>query len=246
MEEEIEQINCSEHGEANTAYVCEHLIANPVQQWHSDYPSEDSPWPDAWCSACNAEYLKEGGWSERNEDKVSIKTICHYCYENARSDSVDYIEGDSYGRWQKFVSTCCEEFHEKNDMLSETYSLGEHKRYDWDQEKGELIFSNDGIPAVIAKIDFVGSFSSKSNTWLWAWANFHLLENVRLQVEKVREFGEAQGFPRLTTAKWVAEESDGWEMSAVAARVLDAKGIYLSPRDGGATFMIIKEIRKVC
>lgn len=245
MDEDFDQINCSEHGKASTTYVCEHLVADPVQKWHSDYPSEDSPWPDAWCAACNAEYLKEGEWNEHNEDNVPIKIICNYCYENARSDSVDHIQGVAEEQWHDFLKVCCEELHEKNNVLSEKYELGKHGRYDWDQEKGELVFSNNGIPAVVAKVDFVGSFSSKSNTWLWAWANFYLLENVRTKVVEVRNFGEEHGFPRLTTAKWFAEAPDAWEMSAIAAHVLDAEGVYRSPSENGGLFMVIREISKV-
>lgn len=245
MDEEIEQINCLEHGDACATYICEHLAADPIQQWHSDFPTKEMPWPDAWCSRCEAEYAKEGEWNERNESKITVKVFCSHCYESARSDSLGYIEGKALEQWRSFVSMCCTELQEKNSAISKEYLLGKHKRYDWDQANGELVFSNDGVPAVIAKIDFIGSFSTKSGTWLWAWANFSLLENIRQQVEMVRDFGVAQGFPWLTTAKWIAEEADGWDMSAIAAHILRAKGVYRSPHDSGSTFMVIRELRNV-
>jgi hypothetical protein len=48
----------------------------------------------------------------------------------------------------------------------------------------------------------------------------------------------------LTTAGWPAEESDGWEMAAIASKVLQAKGAYRAPNSSGDgfTFLIIKEI----
>lgn len=244
MDTEAEQVTCPEHGEATATYVCEHLAADPMQRWHSDYPSADAPWPDAWCSACNVAYMREGEWNERNEDDLEIRILCHCCYENARADSVGYLDGDALERWEEFVCTCCEELTKKNEALGAQFALGSHKRYDWDQETGQLVFSNDGVPAVTADVDFVGSISTTSNTWLWAWANFHLLEPVRARVEALRDYGEAHGFPHLTTAKWPAEMADGWEMAAIAAHVLQAKGVYRSPSDKGALFMLISGIRK--
>src|SRR6185369_11972463 len=102
--------------------------------------------------------------------------------------------------------------------------------------------SNDGIPAVICSIEFVGSISKVSNTCLWSWANFGLSENVRSLIKKVRDFGEKKGYPRLTTPKWSATEPDGWEMTTIAAFVLDARGVYRTPDDTGFTFLAITDI----
>jgi len=249
MDEELEEsdaLECAQHGKAHTTYVCEHLISHPVQKWHSDYPDAENHWPDAWCAACNAHYLAEGGeWNERNEDLVPIKLMCHVCYEGARSASLARMAGPVFDAWDAFLDTCFEELKTKNDQLNQDFDLGSHQRYDWDQEKAELVFSNDGVPAVIAKIDFIGSHSSRSDTWLWAWANFHLLENIRTRIIAVRDFGELHDYPCLITPKWEAEEGDAWDMAAVAAHVLDARGVYRSPREGGASFMLIREIRKV-
>lgn len=43
-------IECAEHGAAALTYVCRHLAANPAQRWYCEYPTEDNPWPDAWCA----------------------------------------------------------------------------------------------------------------------------------------------------------------------------------------------------
>lgn len=106
-------------------------------------------------------------------------------------------------------------------------------------------FSNDGVPAVRARIQFIGSFSPLSNTWLWAWANFSIDAPNRALVEKVRELGEERDFPKLTTWKWNATEHDGWHMAAIAARVMGAKGIYRAPSDTGPTFLAIMDAENV-
>lgn len=82
--DEPKQIECATHGNGFSTYVCEHLVANPAQEWFSEQ-SEDSKWPDAWCSTCNSYFLEEGEWNEKNEAKLKIKLLCHFCYEKKRS-----------------------------------------------------------------------------------------------------------------------------------------------------------------
>jgi hypothetical protein len=190
------------------------------------------------------EFVKQGEWKEENEDTLAIKLACHNCYEKARSQSVDRLKGEALDAWNAFSAECCEFLHERQEAFLVEYEIGKHKRWDWDQDAGELVFSNDGVPAVIASIEFVGSISTISNTWLWSWANPSLSENVSTLIKKVRDLGEVQGFPRLTTPKWSAEEVDGWEMTSIAAYILNARGAYRTPDETGLTFLAITDIRR--
>ena len=122
------------------------------------------------------------------------------------------------------------------------FSLGAYERFDWYQETGELIWSDGGVPKVVAKVQFVGSISKKSNTWLWSWANPTILEEVKKDLHAVKAFGEKHQIDRLTTAKWPADEVDGWEMTSVAAKLCGAKGAYRAPDSNGFTFVIFTDI----
>jgi hypothetical protein len=127
----------------------------------------------------------------------------------------------------------------------ETYGIGEHERWDWYQETATLVFSNGGKPVVECDIDFVGSFSSHSNTWMWAWANDSLLEPVRVGSRAVRDLGDSLGLLKLASATWAAEPVDGWEMTAVMAKHLGAIGAYRAPSDNGFLHMVVKRARWV-
>ena len=238
------KVSCDTHGESNTTYVCEHLVRNPVQRWYSDVPSEDNRWPDAWCSACNVEFLKEGEWNEKNEMGLVAKLLCHNCYEAAQARSLERLHGSAEAAWNELREQCGIALRRKQDCLERDFQLGKLKRWDWDQQTGQLIFSNDGVPAVICDIAFVGSVSTVSNTWLWSWANFSLTETVRDPMDKVRVFGEERDFPKLTVPKWPAEEVDGWEMSSIAAEVLHARGVYRTPAQYGYTFLAILDAQR--
>ncbi|EKE77799.1 DUF6882 domain-containing protein [Gallaecimonas xiamenensis] len=146
-------------------------------------------------------------------------------------------------KWIAQVTESHNYLTDRQDELVAQYKLGEHKRFDWDQDTGSLVFSNDGVVAVIAKVQFVGSVSTTSNTWLWSWANSTVRDNVKDQMHIVRDFGERSGFAALTTDKWEADEVDGWEMTSITAWLLNAKGAYRTPSENGFTYMVITEIQ---
>ena len=68
------------------------------------------------------------------------------------------------------------------------------------------------------------------------------------EMHRVRQFGIENGIEELTSE--YLEDDDlnnlGWQMTAVAARVLDAVGAYRPPRDnGGGLFIICRSIEFV-
>lgn len=166
--EELKRVTCGEHGTATTTYVCSHLANDPMQRWHSSRASPDNPWPDAWCDRCNAKFLRDGEWNERNFNGIDLRILCHYCYERALGESVSRLEGEQLEIWRSFVGSCCEELRVKQKTLEREHGLARHKRWNWDQERAEIVFSNDGVSALTAATQFVGSVSTRSNTWLWS------------------------------------------------------------------------------
>jgi hypothetical protein len=190
------------------------------------------------------EFLKQGEWNERNEKGLVPKILCHICYESAQVRSLNRLSGAAAQTWDEFVDNSSAVLQKKQALLEETFQLGSHKRWDWDQDKAQLVFSNDGVAALLCDIAFVGSVSTKSNTWLWSWANFSLSAAVRASMGKVREFGEERDFPKLIIPKWPAEEVDGWEMSSAAVEVLGARGVYRTPSQNGFTFLAILNVRR--
>lgn len=131
---------------------------------------------------------------------------------------------------------------ECQDALQQEYLLGSWPRYDWSQVTGQLVFSDGGRQKVVADIQFVGSVSSETETWLWAWNNGSIAPELCKDLSAVRAYGMAHGFPHLVTPKWPAQEIDGWEMTAVAAFLLQAKGAYRSRGQNGYTFVIMTAV----
>jgi len=146
-------------------------------------------------------------------------------------------------KWSEQITDANHYLAERQNELMSEYKLGEHKRFDWDQDSESLVFSNDGVVAVIAKVQFVGSISTKSNTWLWSWGNSTIQDNVKDQMHIVKSYGEKFNYKAITTDKWKGDEIDGWEMTSIAAKLLNAKGAYRTSSDNGFTYMVITEIK---
>ena len=144
--------------------------------------------------------------------------------------------------WVDFVTIAHNSLSEKQDAIMSEYKIGEHERFDWDQENGTLVLSNNGIPAVIAKVQFVGSVSTKSDTWLYSWANSTVLDNVKDQMHKVKAYGQSKNYQALFNDKWSADEVDGWEMTSITSYILNAKGAYRATDKTGFTYMVITDI----
>jgi len=131
------------------------------------------------------------------------------------------------------------------DQNQKDYQLATYPRFDWDQWRGELVFSSAGTPKVVARIQVVGSLSTKAGAWLWAWANPGMLDAVKRASVLARQFGTERGITRLIQPKWPARESDAWEMTAVAAKLSNAKGAFRCPSPDGYTFMIFTDVAAV-
>ena len=145
------------------------------------------------------------------------------------------------GCFDDFVHPICHELEKKNNLFFETY--GRHKRWDWDDEAVTLTFSDPVLPTVCIDVSIVGTVEGTS--WQWSWANRNLSERETGEMEKVRAYGEANALEKLTTPFLEADEYTGWEMTAVAAHILDAPGAYSFPTERGRCFLLYRQIEQL-
>ncbi len=125
--------------------------------------------------------------------------------------------------------------NEKNNRL---FGIGDYARYEYDLFRSVIWWSDEKEPKVRAKVTVVGSTSTKSDTWMWAWANPHFGDIEIGLIEKVKEFGERESIQKLVEKKWDADEIDGWEMTSISGRLLESQGAYKSPGTNGSLFLL--------
>jgi hypothetical protein len=142
-----------------------------------------------------------------------------------------------------FVAESVEELERKQDKLQNEFGLGTHADFLFDQATGTLEFKDaSGAVRVRADVTPIGSFSERSETWQWAWANESLLPALRERAQECRALETATGFAVFGQAVLKAAPDMPWELAAMAVRQLDALGCYRPPSSGGVLFLAIHEI----
>ena len=130
---------------------------------------------------------------------------------------------------------------DKNKRFEEQY--GYHGRWDWDDVAVTLTFSDPSLATIRINVTVVGS--TQGNSWEWSWANPNYEDRSRLDMEKVREYGETNRYDKLTSAFLDADEFTGWEMTAIAAHILNAPGAYRFPTDNGYCYLVYRKIEVI-
>jgi hypothetical protein len=142
--------------------------------------------------------------------------------------------------FREFLHPLVHQLMDKNKQFKDRY--GTHARWDWDDVDVTLTFTDPISPALRIDVTVVGS--TEGDSWEWSWANSNYAARSKRDMDSVREFGEANGYERLTSAFLEADDYTGWEMTAVAAHVLDALGAYRFPTDNGYCYLIYRKIEE--
>ncbi|WP_328719531.1 hypothetical protein OHT52_08570 [Streptomyces sp. NBC_00247] len=108
-----------------------------------------------------------------------------------------------------------------------TWGLGSADRWDLDQTTGTITWTFPDKTAT-APAQILGSFSSTSNSWLWAWANPSILPGMSRDARGFQDWAEANGHPGLAQPKIEADATVAATLAALAVRVTEATGYYRS------------------
>ncbi|MFZ6679709.1 DUF6882 domain-containing protein [Undibacterium sp. Tian12W] len=158
------------------------------------------------------------------------------------------LTGNAHARqqgWEQVLSASADYSAATQKALDDDYLVSSYEYWDLDQVTGELTFADGGVQKLSARIEFVGSYSDRSKTWLWSWGNSTITPALYKRMDVLRSLGAKHQFSKLTQRSWSAKLSDGWEMATVANYLLKTKGIYRVPFETGFVFLLITDIRKV-
>lgn len=109
------------------------------------------------------------------------------------------------------------------------------QNWDVDLSAGTLAFGQDVYP-----VQFLGSESNASNTWLWGWDNInHFPESVVKLANEMKQIGEVWGLEALTLNQFKLTESLTGHTLAIVTCALSTNNIcyYRGPYDGGAVLL---------
>lgn len=245
-------IICGSHGETRATFVCRHLLEGVACGFHANPPAPDDPWPDAWCDLCEEAFQAGGGeWNEESEQSAAIRALCSYCYQDirGRNETVPDLALGSPARLTddeaaELVHYAVHQAQALQDISDERWGWRDMARWDFDHDASTLTFSDSTRERVIADVRLVGSYSTNSNTFQWAWQTLRQGAAESAAVSRLRVFGEVRGIRQLTTPCWQCDETTGWEMAALAAYILGAEGVYRAPFDHQLWFMLLSNWRQ--
>lgn len=130
--------------------------------------------------------------------------------------------------FELFLTSANAELKQKQAHLTDTYGLGSHKRWMFENDKAKLqFFNHDDTQVLQADIIDIGSYSPSAKTWKWAWAYESINPELKANSLRIKEleeitnlvvFGEKEPFE--------ADEYLAWELAAMAVKHLGAMGCY--------------------
>lgn len=114
------------------------------------------------------------------------------------------------------------------------------KDRDWriDFEEGKIYFGQDGF-----EFYFVGSESSKSDTWLWGYKNVNNFSDQIVSLARdVLKIGEELGLEAITTPSFEIDETYNGLTMSVLACALSGQNLfyYRCPHEGGCAYVAVK------
>jgi len=145
----------------------------------------------------------------------------------------------------KFRDETCKAFKESSDKVNAEFKLGEYDRWDFSQDTGQLVFSNQGVKKVIADVQVAGDWTAK-NSWMWGWNNDSIRAPLKKEMFKVRDFGKEKNYYELITPEFPVIDPDyAWSLTAVAGGVIKAKSAYRGQNGTGYIYFLITDLRWV-
>ena len=143
--------------------------------------------------------------------------------------------GVDKSNWSKLFSACVG----KATLLQKRAFklLVEGSNWQVDFDSGKIYFDGREFD-----MQFIGSESFSSNTWLWGYENINGFDERLLELaNKAREFGEKFGLSVFSTPRFDLDENfNGHTISMVACTAFDEQNYYRIEYEGGAAYVAFR------
>ncbi|MFD5521467.1 DUF6882 domain-containing protein [Streptomyces sp. NPDC127066] len=135
----------------------------------------------------------------------------------------------NHSAWEEAALDAQKRAGTRQHLMIERFGSLYDKQCHWSLDNARITWSCGGEVCFGGRITVIGSLNLSDMSrqpWLWSWANESLPRAALGDIERVREFGEANGFPVLS---WPSLDDQPKLVSRakwVAASVLDAEGLW--------------------
>ena len=122
------------------------------------------------------------------------------------------------------------------DALTE--QLGEFTLNDFDLYQGTLSFSSPDKEVLTLSAFPLGTYSEKTQTWMWAWSNQSIPQHQAQKTEILKDLAQETGIEAFEHEGLEGEMDDIWTLIAFALTKFNTIGCYVCPIDEDDTSII--------
>jgi len=245
------RVTCGAHGETPATFTCQHVAGGIACGFHASGDDPEDAWPDAWCDACDERVRSAGGeWTEAAEHLAEVGLLCTQCYDAARARNrhvpelargvaVQLTDAEAVS----LVRHAVDDAQARQAASNQRHGWLDLEHWAFDDDARTLTFSGAGRATLVADVQLIGSYSTKTGSFQWAWETLEPRAPMAEVASQLRMFGQVRGLTRLTTPNWPAEEVDGWEMASLASYLYGGEGTYRAPFGHQYWFMMLTGFR---
>ena len=154
-----------------------------------------------------------------------------------------YRDGsDAYGQaLEQFLAECTKLATERHMEWRKNNAVVNGASWGFDGKTGLLSFTFGGIGVSYAA-QVVGSWSEKTQSFLWSWANSSMPAELTQAAAKAKAVGEERGCPLLTERKLDCDENLAMSLASAVSVMTDLPICYRAPgRDGLYFYLVFRD-----
>lgn len=143
--------------------------------------------------------------------------------------------------FEKFLQLCHQEVLEKQKYLTDAYQINQYKTYSFSQKAKTLTLKTED-KSIAFKVVCIGSWKNEDSSWVWAWSNENISEEMREEAKCLRELADETKFNVFMQGGFECEQAVAKDLAFMAVHHLGAKGIYRIEIEGSFLFLALMDV----
>ncbi len=146
--------------------------------------------------------------------------------------------------FEAFLVKSQEEVRKRQAMLNQKYQVNTYETYSFNQRSKCLELKKSTGESISFEIVCIGSWGYEDHSWVWAWNNENLLEDIREEASVLKALAKETGFNAFEQGSFECEEIVAKDIAFISVYKLNAKGIYRIVADESYLFLALKDIKE--
>lgn len=128
-------------------------------------------------------------------------------------------------KYEEYADKICQKLTEFQNDFRDRFGIDNYSNWFYNQSSEILRLYSDDKEIYFRYIP-IGTFSQKTKTWMWAWANKDSVESRKFKTLKIKEFGEEKKYKNLINPHFAGDKYTGWELTSIAFDIIGGIGTY--------------------